>query len=67
MYHRWNSRCLKNSHNLASESRLLTTVSSFNNDMGLSLDDKTKDYIDRNTEGLVYSLHEVTQLGQYSR
>ena len=63
MYHRWNSRCLENSYNLASESRLLTTVSSFNNDMGLSLDDKTKDYFDRNTEGLVYSLHEVTQLG----
>ena len=63
MYHRWNSRCLENLYNLASESRLLTTVSSFNNDMGLSLDDKTKDYFDRNTEGLVYSLHEVTQLG----
>ena len=63
MYHRWNSRSLENSYNLASVSRLLTTVSSFNNDMGLSLDDKTKDYIDRNTEGLVYSLHEVTQLG----
>ena len=36
---------------------------SFNNDRGLSLDDKTKDYIDRNTGGKVYSLHEVTQLG----
>ena len=63
MYHRWNSRSLENSYNLASVSRLLTTVSSFNNDMGLSLDDKTKDCIDRNTEGLVYSLQEVTQLG----
>ena len=47
MYHRWNSRSLENSYNLASVSRLLTTVSSFNNDMGFSLDDKTKDYIDR--------------------
>ena len=36
-------------------------------DRGLSLDDKTKDYLDRNTGGQVYSLHEVTQLGQYSR
>ena len=36
---------------------------SFNNDRGLSLDDKTKDYVVRNTVGLVYSLHEVTQLG----
>ena len=36
---------------------------SFNNDRGLSLDDKTKDYVDRNTGGQVYSLHEVTQLG----
>ena len=36
---------------------------SFNNDRGLSLDDKTKYYFDRNTVGLVYSLHEVTQLG----
>ena len=36
---------------------------SFNNDRGLSLDDKTKDYVDRNTGCLVYSLHEVTQLG----
>ena len=35
----------------------------FNNDRGLSLDDKTKDYIDRNTGGHVNSLHEVTQLG----
>ena len=33
---------------------------SFNNDRGLSLDDKTKDYADTN------SLHEVTQLEQYS-
>ena len=37
--------------------------SSFNNDRGLSLDDKTKDYVDRNTGGQVNSLHEVTQLG----
>ena len=36
---------------------------SFNNDRGLSLDDKTKDYVDRNTECLIYSLPEVTQLG----
>ena len=36
---------------------------SFNNDRGLSLEDKTKDYVDRNTGGQVYSLHEVTQLG----
>ena len=36
---------------------------SFNNDRELSLDDKTKDYVDRNTIGLVYSLDEVTQLG----
>ena len=36
---------------------------SFNNDRGLSLDDKTKDYVDRNTGGQVNSLHEVTQLG----
>ena len=36
---------------------------SFNNDRGLSLDDKTKDCVDRNTEGQVYSLHEVTQPG----
>ena len=35
----------------------------FNNDRGLSLDDKTKDYFDRNTGGQVNSLHEVTQLG----
>ena len=31
--------------------------------MGLRLDNKTKDYVDRNTGGQVYSLHEVTQLG----
>ena len=30
---------------------------------GLIIDDKTKDYVDRNTVGLVYSLHEVTQFG----
>ena len=36
---------------------------SFNNDMGLSLDDKTKDYVHRNTAGPVHSLHEVAQLG----
>ena len=36
---------------------------SFNNDRKLSLDDKTKDYVDGNTVGLEYSLHEVTQLG----
>ena len=28
---------------------------SFNNDRGLSLDDKTKDYVHRNTLGLVHS------------
>ena len=36
---------------------------SFRNDRGLSLDDKRKDDIHRNTVGVVYSLHEVTQLG----
>ena len=36
-------------------------------DRGLSLDDKTKDYVDRNIGGPVNSLHEVTQLGYYSR
>ena len=36
---------------------------SFNNNRGLSLDNKTKDYADRNTGGHVNSLHEVTQLG----
>ena len=37
--------------------------SSLNNGGGLSLDDKTRDYVDRNTDGQVYSLQEVTQLG----
>ena len=36
---------------------------SFNNDRGLSLDDKTKDYVDRNAGGRVESLHELTKLG----
>ena len=36
---------------------------SFNNDRGLSLDDNTKDYVDRNAGCRVDSLHEVTQLG----
>ena len=36
---------------------------SFNNDRGLSLDDKTKNHADRNTGGQVNSLYEVTQLG----
>ena len=36
---------------------------SFNNDRGLSLDDKTKDYVHRNTVGLEHSIHKVTQLG----
>ena len=36
---------------------------SFNNDRRLSLDDKTKDYPDRNTGGQVNMLHEVKQLG----
>ena len=36
---------------------------SFSNDRGLSLDDNTKDCVDRNTGGRVNSLHEVTQLG----
>ena len=35
----------------------------FNNDRGLSLEDKTKDYVDRNTGGQVYSSHDVTQRG----
>ena len=35
----------------------------FNNDRGLSLDDKKKDYVDKSTGGVVNSLHEVTQLG----
>ena len=30
---------------------------SFNNYRGVSLDDKTKDYVDRNTISLVYSSH----------
>ena len=34
-----------------------------NNVKGLSLDDTTKDYADRNAGGQVNSLHEVTQLG----
>ena len=29
----------------------------------LSLDDETKDYVDRNTGGQVNSLHEFTELG----
>ena len=36
---------------------------SFNNDRGLSLDDKTKYYVDRNAGGQGESLYEVTQLG----
>ena len=32
----------------------------------MSLDDKTKGYVDRNTGGQVNSLHEVTQLGYLS-
>ena len=41
---------------------------SFSNERELSLDDKTiiDDYVDRNTGGQVNSLHEVTQVGQYS-
>ena len=39
------------------------SFASFSNDMGLSLDDKRKDYFDRNTGGQVYSWHEVIQLG----
>ena len=35
---------------------------SSSNDKGSSLDNKTKDYVDRNTWGQGYSLHEVTQL-----
>ena len=30
-------------------------LASFSNDRGLSLDDKTKDYVGRNTRGQVYS------------
>ena len=33
------------------------------NDRGLSLNDKTKDHVDRNAGGQVNSLQEVTQLG----
>ena len=36
---------------------------SFNNNRRLSLEDKTKDYVDINIGGQVCSLHEVTQLG----
>ena len=36
---------------------------SFSKDRGLIFEDKTKDYVDRNTEGKVNSWHEVTQLG----
>ena len=36
---------------------------SFNNNRGFNLEDKTKDYINRNTGGRVNLLHEVTQLG----
>ena len=36
--------------------------SSFNNDRNLSLDNKTKDYVDRISGGQVNSLKEVTQL-----
>ena len=43
------------------------SFASFTNDRGLSSDDNTKDYAYRNTEGQVYSLHEVTQLGLYLR
>ena len=32
------------------------SFASFNNDRVLSLDNKTKDYVDRNTGGQVYSL-----------
>ena len=38
-------------------------LASFNNDRGLSLDDKKNDDVDRNTGDPVNSLHEVTQLG----
>ena len=31
----------------------------FNNDRGLSLEDKTKDYVDRNTGGQVYSVRHM--------
>ena len=36
---------------------------SFDNDRELSLEDKTKDYVDRNTGGQLYSLHEVHNSG----
>ena len=36
---------------------------SFKDDRGLSLDNKTKDYVHRDTVGLAHSLHEVPQLG----
>ena len=39
------------------------SFASFSNDRGLSLDDKGKDYVDRNTGGQVYSWHGVTQHG----
>ena len=35
----------------------------FSYDRGLSLYDKTKDYVDRNAGGRMESLHELTQLG----
>ena len=35
---------------------------SFNNDRGLSLDDKTKYFVDRNAGGQVKSLHKVAQV-----
>ena len=38
-------------------------LASSSNDRELTLDDKTKDYVDRNIGGQVYLLHEVTQLG----
>ena len=38
-------------------------LASSSNDRELSLDDKTKDYVDRNIGSQVYLLHEVTQLG----
>ena len=41
----------------------INVFASLNNVRGLSLDDKTKDYADRNTGGQGNSLHEVTQLG----
>ena len=41
----------------------ISLPASIYNDRGLSLDDKTKNYVDRNIGGQVNSLHEVTQLG----